>query len=115
MVLIYSSSSISGECIPDIDVPNIDKLFHFTEYFILGALSMRAFANSSGKVNLRLILLLSILIASAYGALDEFHQHFVPGRTPDIFDLFSDIIGASFGALLYMYKEKSNRAIDKTV
>ena len=100
---------------PKIDIPNIDKLFHLIEYFILGALLVRAFANSSDKANFKLILFLSVLIASIYGALDEFHQRFVSGRSPEIFDVLSDIIGSLFGALLYMHKEKSSRAVDKTV
>ena len=115
MTLIYYSSSIRAEDLPKIDFPNIDKLFHFVEYFILGALLIREFASSSDKVNFKFILLLSILIASIYGALDEFHQRFVPGRSPDIFDIFSDIIGSLSGALLSMHKEKNSRAIDKTV
>ena len=100
---------------PKIDIPNIDKLFHFVEYFILGVLLVRAFANSSDKANFKLILLLSMLIAYIYGALDEFHQRFVSGRNPEIFDILSDIMGSSLGALLSMHKEKSDRAIDNTV
>ena len=100
---------------PKIDIPNIDKLFHFVEYFILGALLVRASARASGKSNFKLIFLLSVLIASAYGALDEFHQRFVSGRSPEIFDILSDIIGSFSGALLSMHKEKSDRAVDKTV
>ena len=115
MALIYYSSSIRAENIPKIDIPNIDKLFHFVEYFILGALLIRAFANSSDKANFRLIFLLSILIASIYGVLDEFHQRFIPGRSPEIFDIFSDIIGSLSGALLSIHKEKNSRAINKTV
>ena len=115
MALIYYSSSICGEDIPKIDIPNIDKLFHFIEYFILGAILVRAFANSSDKAGFKLILLLSIMIASTYGILDEFHQRFVPGRTLEIFDVLSDIIGSFFGALLYTHKEKNSRAVDKTV
>jgi VanZ family protein len=115
MGIIYYSSSIPGEDMPKIGFPNIDKFFHFVEYFILGALLVRAFANSSDNANFRSMLLLSLIIAFAYGALDEFHQRFVPGRSPDIFDLFSDIIGSLSGSLLSMYKERKSRAIDKTV
>jgi len=100
---------------PKIDIPYIDKLAHFVEYFILGALLVRAFANSSDKANFKMILLLSILIAAAYGALDEFHQRFVSGRSPEIFDIISDIIGSLFGALVSLHKEKGSRAIDNTV
>ena len=115
MALMYYSSSIHGIDMPKIDIPNIDKLFHLIEYFILGALLVRAFANSSDKVNFRTIFLLSILIASIYGALDEFHQRFVSGRSPEIFDLLSDIMGSFLGALLSIHKEKHSRAIDKAV
>jgi len=115
MALVYFSSSIPAESIPKIDIPNVDKLFHFVEYFILGVLLVRAFANTTDKANFKLILLLSILIASAYGILDEFHQRFVSGRSPEIFDIFSDIIGSLFGVLVSLHKEKGSRAIDKTV
>jgi len=115
MALIYYSSSIHGDDIPKIDIPHIDKFFHFVEYFILGAILVRAFANTSDKANFKTILLLSIIIAAMYGALDEFHQRFVSGRSPEIFDIVSDIIGSLFGALLSIHKEKSFRAIDKTV
>ena len=115
MALVYYSSSIAAEDMPKLGIPNIDKLFHFVEYLILGVLLARAFANSSDKANFKLILLLSILITSVYGVLDEFHQRFVSGRSPEVFDIFSDIIGSFSGALLSMHKEKSSRAIDKTV
>ena len=115
MALVYYSSSIHGEDIPKIDIPNIDKLFHLVEYFILGALLVRAFANSSDRANFKLILLFSILIASIYGVLDEFHQRFVSGRSPEIFDIVSDILGSFSGVLLSIHKEKGSRAIDKAV
>lgn len=115
MALIYYSSSIPQEGMPKIDIPGIDKLFHFAEYFVLGAILVRAFAGSFDKANFKVICLLSILTASIYGGLDEFHQRFVPGRSPEIFDIFFDIMGSLSGALLSAYKEKNSRAIDKTL
>lgn len=115
MTFIYCSSSINGDDVVKIDVPGIDKLFHFVEYFILGAILVRAFARSFDKANFKIIFLLSILIASIYGGLDELHQRFVPGRSPEIFDIFSDIIGSFLGALVSAHKEKNNRAINKTL
>lgn len=115
MTIIYYSSSIPGEDMLKIDIPNVDKLFHFIEYFILGALLIRAFVNSSDKPNFKSIFLLSILIAFVYGILDEFHQCFIPGRYPEIFDIFSDIIGSFLGALLSMHKEKGGHAVNKTI
>jgi VanZ family protein len=115
MAILYYSSSIPADEIPRIDIPNIDKLFHFVEYFILGALLVRGFVNSFDKISFRTIILLAVLIASAYGILDEFHQRFVSGRNPEIFDVFSDIIGSLLGTLLYIHKERGNRAVDKTI
>jgi VanZ family protein len=36
-------------------------------------------------------------VASAYGATDEWHQSFVPGRSADIHDWFADTAGALIG------------------
>ncbi len=115
MTIIFSLSAIESEDMEKIDIPNIDKFFHFIEYFVLGILLVRAFSNSFTKPNFIYILIASILISLAYAFTDEYHQSFVPGRTPDIFDVLSDIIGAAMGAALSLYKEKISRAGNKTV
>ena len=43
-------------------------------------------------------LVAAILIASLYGASDEFHQLFVPGRLCDPADWLTDTCGAALGA-----------------
>jgi VanZ family protein len=35
-----------------------------------------------------------VLLVIVYGASDEFHQYFVPGRQADVFDLMADSLGA---------------------
>jgi len=44
-------------------------------------------------------LLIITLIASGYGAIDEFHQYFVPGRNCNVWDWIADTLGACLGAL----------------
>lgn len=110
MVVIFSFSSMQGDDMPKFDIPNIDKFFHFVEYFILGALLVRAFANSSENINHRNVLIASIAIAVIYGFSDELHQLFVSGRSCDILDLLSDAVGSAFGAGLSIYKERISRA-----
>ena len=105
MAIIFSFSSIPGSA-AKLDIPYIDKLFHFVEYFILGAMLARAFSRSIVNPVYRYIFIASILIGSIYGATDEFHQRFTPGRSCDIFDLLSDIVGSGIGAALYTYKER---------
>lgn len=115
MGIIFTSSCVKGDDIPKFDVPNIDKLFHTIEYFILGALLVRAFSNSITSPKYLWIFIASVLIASCYGASDEFHQLFTSGRSCDIFDLLFDAIGSSAGAGLYVYRERIGHAVDKAV
>lgn len=109
MAFLFYFSSIKGEDIPKFDIANIDKFFHAVEYFILGALLVRAFSNSVANPNYTYILIVSILIAAMYGLSDEFHQRFVSGRTADMFDVLADAIGSSLGAALYSYKERVSK------
>ena len=48
------------------------------------------------------IFLFCTAIASCYGAIDEFHQYFVPGRSCDIWDWIADTLGAASGAGLFI-------------
>lgn len=115
MGLIFYASSLSGEEMPKFEIPYIDKLFHFVEYLILGFLLARASFHSSSVPRYKYIFLAAVAVAALYGASDEFHQRFVSGRSCDIFDLFSDVIGSAVGAGLSLYKERIKSAVDKTV
>jgi VanZ family protein len=99
-LLIYiQSSHPSPQSIPD--WPFIDKLLHFTCYALLGALFLRAFKTTPINLNLKLVLILSVLLSSLYGISDEIHQHFVPFRTADGMDALSDILGSIAGVYIY--------------
>ena len=113
MAFIFYGSSQS--CVPQASIPNIDKFFHTIEYFVLGYLTARAFCRSSDNQDYRNIFMAALIIASLYGASDEFHQRFVAGRSCDIFDFIFDVFGASLGAWLCVYKERVKNAVDKTV
>ena len=73
-----------------------DKLLHGLAYTVLGALLVPGFrgAGCSG----RSAVLLAVALASVYGATDEFHQSFVPGRNADVLDWVADTLGAALGA-----------------
>lgn len=111
MALIFSFSSIESVQMPEFDIPYIDKLFHFVEYFILGILLARAFSNTSTNPDFTRIFIASVLISSLYGLSDEFHQFFVAGRTADLFDLISDIIGSLAGTAICIHKERISRCL----
>ncbi|NTU72228.1 MAG: VanZ family protein [Coriobacteriia bacterium] len=68
---------------------------HLGEYFILGALLVWALDSRSRGWR---VVAIALLIASAYGVSDEFHQRFVPLRNPDVLDWIVDTVGAALGA-----------------
>jgi VanZ family protein len=71
----------------------IRKCGHFTEYFILSLLVLRGIR--AGRRDVRIgWALAAIAIVACYAWLDEFHQTFVPGRTPAIADVLLDTAGA---------------------
>ncbi len=90
----------------------IRKCAHFTEYFILSMLILRGIRAGDKGMHLRWALV-TILIVAGYAALDEYHQSFVPGRTPAVGDVLIDTSGgaaaqivASLFVLLGVAREK---------
>ena len=72
----------------------IRKTGHFVEYFVFSLLVLRAIRG--GRKDTRLTwVLAAILIVAGYAALDEFHQSFVPGRTPLVTDVLLDTSGGT--------------------
>ena len=101
MLIFIQSSYPSVETIPSFLLS--DKLLHFSAYTLLGILFFRAFDTFPAIDNHGLTVLLSILCAGLYGASDEIHQHFVPGRHADIMDVAADFAGSFAGVMIYMY------------
>lgn len=86
----------------------IRKLAHFTEYLILGFLTI----NMLDKNDISKKYLLSILICIIYATSDEIHQIFVPGRTCQIKDILIDSIGSITGIYLYKLISKRKKSIN---
>lgn len=84
----------------------IRKSAHFTEYFILSLLLLRAIRGENRGIRLAWALL-AIAIVACYASLDEFHQSFVPGRTPAVTDVMIDTSGGiaaqAIAALVMMW------------
>jgi VanZ family protein len=103
MALIFFLSSRSALPGPTGVAPNFlwHKIGHLTVYSILYFLMYRAVnfpIMKKSKKNWILPMVLTVL----YAATDEFHQSFVPGRTPAFHDIGYDALGASI-ALLAIY------------
>lgn len=72
---------------------------HYVAYFVLAALFFFAM-NYPRK---RLTKVVIVILCLFYGVTDEFHQSFVAGRTPDVFDLLNDTIGATLAMILALF------------
>ena len=99
LVIFVQSSHPTIEETPDL--PHIDKLLHLAGYAVLGILFLRGLRNSRFKDDHALILTASVLFTGIYGATDELHQHYVPFRTADIWDVFFDLSGGFLGVYVY--------------
>jgi len=85
------------------------KLAHFTEYAILGFLAARAFRLSPRTAIRRRWFLISLILVVTYALLDEYHQSFVPTRTPSVWDSLIDMAGG-LTALLIVRRRKGAAA-----
>ncbi|MGH9930478.1 MAG: VanZ family protein [Pyrinomonadaceae bacterium] len=77
------------------------KAGHFTEYAVLAFLARRAFITSSHAFLQRCWFQSGLLLIVIYGLLDEFHQSFVPSRTPSIYDSAIDVAGGLTVLLIF--------------
>jgi len=106
---------LSMEQITGIDF-TIRKTAHFTEYFIVSVLFVRWYRSCRLRVRDR-ALLFAWLSATLYAASDEFHQIFVPGRTPKVTDVCIDSTGALAAVLICAFllrrrnRSKRNRVL----
>jgi len=89
-------TSIPGAHIPRVPIQGIDKVVHLFCYGVLAFLTYPPLAQASGAVRAAILVMLAIAI---FGALDEWHQQFIPGRTMDLYDWFADTLGAFLGLI----------------
>jgi len=99
MALIFWLSSL-----PDVPGPELfsaqDKLEHFLVFGILGFLIAAALGPWKSGLSWRGMAIVTIIVAG-YGASDELHQMFVPGRNASLFDLLFDSLGGFSFVFLY--------------
>lgn len=77
-----------------------DKVTHGVAFLGMAILAWHAARKLFPNLSRRLHLAVGALFASLYGATDELHQYFVPGRTSDIYDWIADTAGALLAVLI---------------
>ncbi len=92
VVLIFSASAKSTVAGPKI--ANFDKVTHFSVYGLLATLVCRQTRGWRGAA-------WAFVAVSAFGATDEIHQSFVPGRFAEVEDWVADTAGAAVAVVAY--------------
>lgn len=93
------------------DIINIDKVAHMAVYGILAYSMIWALHPSGRRQSAHKLVMATICFCILYGISDEFHQSFIPGRYPSLYDVIADGLGAFIGSLCWLIwgrKKKSS-------
>ena len=98
---IFALSSLPGQHVPGVWLPNADKLAHCFVYAMLGA--ALAFGIHRRRILQRpdWLVLAVLVIGTLYGISDELHQLYTPNRSCEFFDVLADAVGSLIGGGLY--------------
>ena len=86
-------------------VLNLSIVYHFVAFFLLSFFLLISIVGPK-EIKVKYIAIV-LLISITYSVLDEVHQLFVPGRVPDLFDIFTDSAGIFSSMILYLYSKKN--------
>lgn len=95
LILIATSVPIPGTFVPASPL-GADKLVHIALYAILAWLCCRAVPVTSMRAAIG-----TFAVTSIFGAVDEWHQRFIPGRQPATADWFADTLGGGAGVFAF--------------
>lgn len=96
---------LSGQPADSFRLPGIsdfDKLGHGAAYGVLALSAIYAFGQETRSRHPLRVVCITLIFSVVYGVSDEYHQHFVPGRTPSGYDLLADAWGAGLACLLWL-------------
>lgn len=109
MIVIFIGSSIGN--VPRVGDDTTDgivhRVAHMLEYAVLGALLLRAV--SQDKPSTRRGLIVTLISVALYGASDELHQRFTPGRSSEGLSVLFDVVGGLIGAWAYRWWVSTDR------
>lgn len=94
---ILVATWIPGARLPHIVLPEGgDKAIHFAFFVVLAYLVQRA-VGAQGSARAVPYVLLAL---ATFGALDEYVQQFIPGRSMELLDWVADVSGAVVGVVI---------------
>jgi VanZ family protein len=94
--VFYASSMTDEEMEPYLPTFVLHKLGHFAAYSS-GAAILALGLRFSTQWSWKKIIMVSVVAVSFYGATDEWHQSFTPGRDPAVRDWVIDTVSGMAG------------------
>jgi len=95
--VIVSATSLPSDMLPS-QVTLFDKAAHFSMYAVLAWLLTGHATQPAGRW---MAAALALIVAAGFGAIDEWHQQYIPGRSTEFADWEADTLGAAVGAFGY--------------
>jgi len=95
----------------------IDKILHFTGFFLITQLSISTYKSFFGKKNINFFLLFVLVAGGTMAGLAEFVQKYTPMRECSAADWLTNLFGISLGTLvayLSYKKECKNIELDES-
>ncbi len=120
MLVLFVLSGFSNKELPDLTFRIWDKLLHFLAFGFLGVLIYRSFIHCAWGFIRKHAIFFSVIITVLYGAFDEIHQYYVPGRDASYSDWIADAIGAIVFILMVRWiysfnkQNQNNGKLDRT-
>jgi len=101
MIALFTLSTLEGND-PLLNSINLsDKIEHFIAYFVLGITFCMWISREKWLSRPFLYGSLIVLLCTIFGASDEYHQTFVPGRSGNLYDLATDFMGGVIAVFAY--------------
>lgn len=100
--------SVLPDMVPSTAQSNIDKLYHFAAYLVLGWLWAGAFLNSAffKTKGMPTAFAAAFAISFIFGMVVEIIQSYIPYRDAETLDLLANGAGALAGAVIQLYAYK---------
>lgn len=107
MAFIFALSSVPGSTLSPLEFPDAHLIAHSFLFGMLYYLGYRAFKHQHYSRFVReFSLLVTLLFVVAYGASDEYHQSFTPGRSEELKDFLWDLSAAVVVLFIVLAVEK---------
>jgi len=99
LIVIFVVSSIPHLRVSFNRILSMDKIAHFSEYFIFGLMFKHGlYKNDESRMR---NIIMVMVVTALFATLDEIHQLIVPGRTASAYDFIADFLGGGVFSQIY--------------